>query len=140
MSAPEQGVWGWVHDEDCRIQTDDHSEACARRSATLMAFIQRHRDAALAAARAESDALRAALERTSRHWHDRRHRNGSLEWGQCPWYPCVEARAALAPSPAEPAAPERDRRYYPYTMEHDPECLDCDAFILDHRAAPEREP
>lgn len=61
MSAPEQGVWGWVHDEDCRIQTDDHSEACARRSATLMAFIQRHRDAALAAARAESDALRAAL-------------------------------------------------------------------------------
>lgn len=44
---------------------------------------------------------------------------------------------AAAESPAPAASGERDRRWYPYTSEHDPDCLDCDAFILEHRAEPE---
>ena len=173
MSAPEQGVWGWAHDEDCRIQTDDHSEACARRSATLMAFIQRHRDEASAAARAESDALRAALENACPIDHrrvppsrcrviylgepdgatclDRQARaaepssrftpefRARLVAGEhlckgCRAMLALGERAALTPSPAEPAAPERclvcDHVVHPSTEECDCRCV----------AAPEREP
>ena len=68
-----EGVWSWTHDEDCRMVNDDHSDACARRSAALMSLIQRHRDEAAAAVRAKqaAEVERLRAERDAAIAHDR---------------------------------------------------------------------